>query len=481
MERMRVTLVALAVLAVPAAAALGCVAAGCTPLRPLDDAGGLDARGLDGGPRADASLEDAPRADASLGDAPGLDAPPLLVDAWSAEDAFAAPDATCVDRCEGDSLVRCSLGVTACPLGCVTDGAGARCATLVPSNVSETLIEPGARDLAPLIDLAIDTTRCAGAPIYDTRVVTPPEGPELCVVVMGGLEVRDGVTLRVTGSRPLVLLASGPVAIDGTIDLSAEGDTPGAGGWRGGITPSEAGAGPSPGGPGMGGLRTQDGGGGGGGGCGAGGNGGTSGAAGGGTGGTRLVTTLEPLTGGSGGGSGNDGPVFGPGGAGGGAIQITSLESIVVNGAILAGGGGGLESPESGVGSGGGGGGGAGGAILLEAPQVEVRGRVLAGGGGGGAGGTPDAMQTPGEDAANLERAARGGLGGIYGGDGGQGGAGSAADGTPGEDNTMDGNGGGGGGGVGCIVLRSMGAPDLAGARLSPSMVGLSTLPLRTR
>jgi hypothetical protein len=357
-------------------------------------------------------------------------------------------------------------------LGCLADPA--HCAEMIPSNVEPTLWDPSAEDVVIEADTRFDTTACA-AMRTGSEVVTQADGSEVCVLRAAAFRVNEGAMLRVTGSRPLVVMATDEVRIDGTLDVSGGGVEPGPGGGAGGFWTAEAsgwgGQGPHGGGYGGHEGTFDDGGGGGGSFCGAGASGGRGGSADGGFGGTTedAAYVLEPLMGGSGGGRGR-GSVSsfsmnaGAGGGGGGALQISSPSRIRVRGRILAGGGGGGGGQSmggTGTNWGSAGGGGSGGAILLEAPEVMFDGasELNAAGGGGGAsagtnGGGPAGQN--GQDAARAR--AHGGvdLGGSYAARGGDGSAVDDLAALPGESNgSSAGNGGGGGGGAGCILVRT--------------------------
>lgn len=467
------------------------------------DAGssGLDAlSGTDASPAPDAYVE--PGADAAVDAfvAPGTDAyTPPPPDAWTPPpDAWTPPpvDAGCVGGpvCRGSALTRCEGGVavvTPCPLGCAD---ATRCSEMLPSNVDPALLSEGTRDLSITRMAVFDTGECA-ATLADSRVVRQGDGSEVCALILRDLRISDAGVLRVAGSRPLVIAASGEVSIDGILDVSARGTEHGPGGGAGGTAAEPDGRGAEGGRRGQAEGTFSDGGGGGGGGCGRGGRGGTGGGADGGEAGADSTTTLEPLTGGSGGGLGPGGfrmavvvGNVGLGGGGGGAAQISARVAIRVRGQILAGGGGGGPggTDDRFRNWGAGGGGGAGGSILLESPVLELSdaAALLASGGGGGSGGNGRTVPQPGEDGRGAAAAARGGAGGgTYGASGGDSGGGDEPDGSDGESNDSDdANGGGGGGGVGCIVLRTpTPAPLPGGLRLSPSGVGLSQLPLRVR
>ena len=447
------------------------------------------------GPALDAFARDAfvpEGTDANFPDAfavtPDAYVPPG-VDAFS-PDAFVAipdafiPDTGCVagsDRCTGSALTRCvdgSVVATTCALGCA-EGV-ARCREMVPSNVDPALLSEGTMDIV-LTSAMLNTSMCP-------RVLTQLGGGEACLFVGRNVSVPAGTTVRVTGPLPVIILASGTVTIAGVLDLSAEGVTPGAGGYRGGPVTGDASLrGPQRGTNGAFSGTFLDSGGGGGAHCGNGGAGGNANAVVGGAGGMGMMTTLQPLTAGSGGGFGQGGnhtraDDLTPGGAGGGAIQISSAVSITVTGRIDVGGGAG-QGGRNNSNWGAGGGGGAGGGILLEAPvlTLEDSAELLATGGGGGAG-RDGTSAPPGEDGRTLDDQAAGGNGsGRYGADGGDSGGGAISNGEPGDANTGgDGNGGGGGGGVGCIVLRAL-APARPSSGVSPSGTGLQSLPLMVR
>jgi hypothetical protein len=349
-----------------------------------------------------------------------------------------------------------------------------------PLNVDPALfVDTGAVEISSEIEW--DTDDCSSLPGMP-RVVASDGGPELCVQRARTFEVSSGGSLRVVGARPLVWLAFDSVTIQGTVDLSAHGRTPGAGGAGSGAGPSEAGDGGHVG-------TYDDGGGGGGGACGAGGEGGRGDAAAGGSAGPALDSSepLVPLRGGSGGGRGGSGESAGAGGAGGGAFQISAGGSIAIAGSVFVSGGGGAGG-EDGTGSdnnvGSGGGGGSGGSLLVEAPAVTLNASarlVAAGGGGGGAGSCRAAGDAEdGEDGRVATFVAEGGSRGAacasgftVGTDGGNSGGGTALAGLPGgslmSEDGMGANGAGGGGGAGCILIRSVTEPAKASSRATPS------------
>jgi len=224
-----------------------------------------------------------------------------------------------------------------------------------------------------------------------TPVVLPQSGgPAVIVLPVTSLSVAGGSSLRLTGSRPVVFAVFGNATIAGTIDVSASGTTPGAGG--------NLSCGASQGGDGSGNTARDDGASGGGGGAfgtpgGSGGRADTDrccGGAGitqpGGVGGvTRGTSGQIPLLGGCAGG--RAGGCSTAGGAGGGAVQISTAGTLTVTGTVRSNGGAGAL-PCGTNDEGGGTGGGSGGGILLEGATLATSGATLqANGGAGGPGG----------------------------------------------------------------------------------------------
>ncbi|MFK8003359.1 MAG: hypothetical protein AB8H86_27560 [Polyangiales bacterium] len=323
-----------------------------------------------------------------------------------------------------------------------------------PSNLTRDAFDESASDVVlPMGSFVLDTDVCEVTSGGFSRIQPTTSGGEACVWRVGNVDMSESLYLGVSGSLPLIVIATGDVNLDGFFDLRADGNIPGAGGFAGGSRDAPAGRGDGGGLPGMRAGDFGDGGGGGGGGLSAGGRGGDAGASAfGGAGGASFVTTGEPLIGGSGGGVGPGAPGReGNGGGGGGAIQISALGTVTVRGVIRAGGGGGQGgisfTNESNWGSGGGGG--AGGTILLEAPRVVVEGNLSVSGGGGGGGPSNRSNGNDNGDDGPTEGTARGAQNGTDGGDGGGR--------TPEDGDSSDngnGNGGGGGGSAGFVILR---------------------------
>jgi hypothetical protein len=320
---------------------------------------------------------------------------------------------------------------------------------------------------APALDLA------AGSYVLDTDAATlsGPAGTQTLpnrvedagvVVSIAGLRVAVGATVRVIGSRPLIVASWSTIEVDGVIDASSNVTGRGAGGDSPDCASHAAGTGNS--------SNEGAGGGGGGGLRGAGGTGG-SGDVPGGTAGGAIAAPL--LDGGCPGGAGGNGDQpGGPGGSGGGAVQLTARISIAIGGGVHAGGAGGTGGTDAGGDAdGGGGGGGSGGMIGLEAPAIAITASgILAANGGGGGQGADMAAGERGHDATLSATRAEGGSNGgsVDGDDGGRGSGGAQLAGAIGGQVGMNG-GGGAGGGAGYIVIAGA-APQIdALAVLSPA------------
>jgi hypothetical protein len=176
--------------------------------------------------------------------------------------------------------------------------------TGVPSHVAGG-VSAGSVMLS-LVDATIDTTSLTidGVTRDDFVVRAQPNGPEVAVLSVASLDVSGMV--RVVGTRPFIVYATGVVAIGGLLDAGARGAEPGAGGYVDG-----PGHGASAGKP----VADV---------CDPGGGGGGFGGAGGAGGATDVPTS------GSGGAGGSDAQTatpgvtadFNPGGGGGGVGRI---------------------------------------------------------------------------------------------------------------------------------------------------------------
>lgn len=295
-----------------------------------------------------------------------------------------------------------------------------------------------------------------------SKVIDATAGP-IDVIFVASFTLPDGATLRAIGPiarRPFGIAASGPVQIDGVLDVSSDGagarsdaacgalfgtagesNNGGAGGGGGGAFQGAGGGGSD--GNADAGLQSQ-------------------GGAGGTPIGTRPASPIGGCDGGRGGGTATT--LGGDGGNGGGAVYVASGTSISVgaSGVIDANGRGGFAGGNNGDA---GGGGGSGGMILVESTVVTIAGIVVANGGGGGEGNTNG---NPGETGRRTgDRASGGRDGDDNGGDGGDGGARTNLDGVT-TDDLRNGGGGGGGGGAGFIAIGCP-APATNGATISPA------------
>lgn len=289
-----------------------------------------------------------------------------------------------------------------------------------------------------------------------SALVMPAGGPELRAVSIARFDVGPGAVLRVSGKRPLVVVAWSDAAIAGAVDVTSRSGAPAAGADPDACAATAA----------AGGTANPEGAGGGGGGglgaAGAAGGAGVDGAAGGGDGGGSAATPVGVRGGCAGAAGGN--ALAGAGGPGGGALVIAARDRVQLDGVIAAGGAGGGAAQG---GRGGGGGGGAGGVVVLAAPAIAIgAGAVIAANGGGGGGGSDGNPALAGRDGQPSAAAAAGGQGQGMGGDGGAGGA--AATGALVGLRARRG-GGGGGGAVGRIALDSPAISVDPAAIISPA------------
>lgn len=293
------------------------------------------------------------------------------------------------------------------------------------------------------VDTTINTTLDCNVVLFD------PAGGSVCVIYASDLTVTS--TVKSSGTRPLVLAATGTITIDGTLDVSSGlGTGTGAAANDASCMPKRV-PGYNSGGGAGGSFRGKGG---------DGGTGtlspGTSGLA------DDQVTLPAVLRGGCAGSS-----IFGQGGSSGGAVRVVASTSLDVTatGRVLANGAGGQRGGDEGYGAGAGG---SGGMIQLVAPSVAVHGVVTANGGGGGEGADMVASGVIGADGAPSTSVAAGGAGASGGGDGGAGGAGSSLTGGLGASSmAASSGGGGGGGGVGYIVIAAD-TVDTSGSTISP-------------
>ena len=239
------------------------------------------------------------------------------------------------------------------------DASGPDAATCFGSDVVVVCLDAAPTEPVVIVGGTLDTDSPSSC--RPVRSITTPA----CVI--SGTSIDVAGMLRVTGSLPLVLVASGPIRVNGTIDAASRR----VGGAGAGSGSSDCALG----------SNAIGSGGGAGGSFGASGGNGGSGASGGASGVSGPVAAIVALRGGCPGGAGG-GSDDSEAGAGGGAVYLIAATQIRIEGTINASGAagaGGLPSVD------GGSGGGSGGLIGLEAPEVFVgaSGRVFANGGGG--------------------------------------------------------------------------------------------------
>lgn len=279
-----------------------------------------------------------------------------------------------------------------------------------------------------------------------------------CVIAGKGFTLPDVQSIRGYGSKPLVLLSTTTIVLQGTVDVSSNNN----------IGPKNKGANANPSACTAGTAAQGSSGG-------YGGSFGGKGGAGegispdaGGIAAPLLADLPTPLRGGCPGGNGGNGG--GAGGDGGGAVAIVAGTEITVTGKINASGAGGHGGPQ---GKTGGGGGGSGGMIVLDAPPsstVQGTGTLYANGGGGGEGGSGPSNSSAGNDgqvSADPTSPAAGGQGGSEGGNGGPGSAGTTLGGANAAGQSL-GNGGGGAGGGGAGFVHAPGVTNIAPPSKNP-------------
>ena len=326
-------------------------------------------------------------------------------------------------------------------------------------------------DCSPTIDTSgtVTITGWCGGTAPTPVIRTQSGGPEVAILPTRNFTLAAGRTLRVIGSRPLILSVNGDASILGNINVRGVANQPGAGG----NTACTAGAIGDNGGHDSGGDDGSAGGAGGAyvtvGGGGGNGNGGPGGAAASTVENTSTLALRGGCQGGNGGGSGG-GRL---GGGGGGGIELSVAGTLTMSGTgarISTSGGAGARGNSD---EDGGGGGGSGGMILIEAGTLNITGGwVTANGGGGASGNNTDGVSgSNGADGIdNGSGTTPGGAGQSDGGGGGGVGAGaSAGAGRGGDGNTFfffigGAGGGGGGGGRGRIHFRGVTSCNLGGS-----------------
>ncbi len=370
-------------------------------------------------------------------------------------------------KCNGDNSMKCQGNKYVMHQKCAMDchATSGKCNSFQTVNSASSYWPKATGKWKITGTVKLNTTSGKFTPAQPGSAVTVLAGTKVRVLTVESMEIPTGAALKVSGSLPLLIVASDVVTITGTLDVSADGTVPGPGGADGG--------GSGKGGEGCGGGQAS---------AilsGYGGNGGSYG----GKGGMGNATTPKaacgqvcptPLVGGSGGGDGDG--ISGTGGAGGGALQITAARSISISGKINAGGGAGQGGDMP---SGNGGGGGSGGALILEAPSVKIDGVAAAnGGGGGGAASVVVNDGGNGQDGAASTLAAGGGKEGVgtFAGKGGKGSSQTSVNGGDSPVSPLYLASGGGGGGAGRLCVRTKDGLFSGNGNISPTGSGAVAL-----
>ena len=338
-----------------------------------------------------------------------------------------------VNPCQADFV--CQQDV--CVRNCFGEGDFKVCLDVVPTQ--------------PLaLNESINTTndsKCVAVSFPDATEAQPA----VCAIIGSTITVPATATVDVSGERPLVLIATATMAIEGTLDAAAK-----RGGKAGpGTSPTLCTAGPA----------AADGGGGGAGGSffdtGGGGGPGNSNAAAGGMPGPTVGASEVLRAGcpGQNGGNGTGGN-GGTNGNGGGALYLIAQTSIDISGIINASG----AAGRGGDGGSGGGGGGSGGMIVLHSAAITTRATavIMANGGGGASGASSSISGTDAVDpSAATPLVPSAGATGA----GATGGRGTALVGAAGGGGGGLGDGGGGGGGGKGFILTN----QLLGGMVAPA------------
>lgn len=338
--------------------------------------------------------------------APGCNADAERCNSCVAATSACSSDLTMLDHCSADGVVAES---DACAAGCVPGSPGVssdHCGYIKPEWLPDVCNEPAASPAALLHDATLDTQQdvaCTGG-------VIDRDGTTFCIIRAGTIDIDN---LKVTGTRAIAFVADDELTVSGTLDISADGPTPGPGAGTLGVgAASENTSYKGGGGAGF----TQIGGAGG---------GNDTGTEAGMAGGSRVDRPpTAPFIGGattSAALCGSNGFIcvgaidFPGGGGGGGALLIACRGKVSVIGMIDAGGGGGTGGgdhyPAAGtVGQGGAPGGGSGGHVVFQGVRVEITGKLYAnGGGGGGACGADNCRGAAGSDGLRSTAGAPGG------------------------------------------------------------------------
>lgn len=380
-----------------------------------------------------------------IGDQRDCSMPPSPCHAW---------DSTC--SVQGDcnwsptTGASCDAG-TGVPGTCIGNFVCAPAALFpyTPSNFTEAQLPSTGANLVVTGNATINTDTFPPTVTSGTLTLPPSAqldgGQPVVLFRIDTLTVNAGVTLTLTGSRPVIFAVTGAASIeaDGGIITRAGFGSADCGNGGAGTEGNNCERG-----SGGGGFGTQ------------GGLGGTCNGAQATAGVVNGSDALVPLRGGCRGGDVNSSA---RGGLGGGALQLSVAGALTINGRIGAPGRGGVGAPG---GDNGGGGGGSGGALLLEADTLSLLSlaRVTANGGGGGEGSSTGGGNA-GDDGSSVgEAPAPGGNGATNGGDGAAGATrtAGAGNGNAGNNSNNDGS-GGGGGGVGRIRFNARTSCTVAG------------------
>ncbi|HUJ61597.1 MAG TPA: hypothetical protein VLX92_23995 [Kofleriaceae bacterium] len=270
-------------------------------------------------------------------------------------------------------------------------------------------------------------------------------GVAACVIAVDTLTIDDHTTVSVTGTKPLVIVATTSITLMGAnsvLDAGGHGHSSGAAARGSGNTCAVLAANPQHGGGGWGASAH-----------GLGGNGANEYDGGGGDAGSGAQAPLvllppQALAGGCPGGA--TVADANAGGGGGGAIALIA-PLVHIDGTVTTSGGGGAGGQHNTGEGGGGGGGGSGGLVVLDTVKLEGGGHVLAQGGGGGEGGdaTDNDDGHTGTDGFAMAGAGAGGdMGTTQGGAGGSGATGASITYTKAATGGGNNAGGGGGGGA---------------------------------
>ena len=383
--------------------------------------------------------------------------------------------------CVGNELRTCTtIGETPTPTTCgwgCSEQGGAHCLEITPTGgaAQTTDLTPATLVALDAVEIPADTIMNSDADSIDPPLAMGYAFSETTTGVLAGIYHFEALTikgpLKIEGTQSIILVANGPIVIEGVIDTQSCNvggtgvQTQGPGGFRGGNRDQAAA------GSGAGGRAGGNNGGGGGGGHGAMGGPGGDPA---GTGGPAFGDEAVMMLIGGGGGGGARGAGGGAGGGGGAAVQLISNTSITIaaSGGINAGGCGG--GPGGQGGNDGGAGGGAGGVIVLEAPTITINGSLAVNGGGGGG---SNIGGIGGNGRLDRDQAMGGtqGNGTSTGAAGGLGAAGSVLTGGTGATATLS---SGGGGAIGRMRFNVRTPADLTIAdpqKLSPNLEDVDT------